>query len=773
MKNKISFPVFLAMLVFFCSTNVFAQKMPDMKMVEAQLAKAQHILDSAKKLHPEIPSDTKLKKLPNMDSLSALTKKNSDVLKNIQGQAKQQRDDNLPKSIAANNAFDIKVPNEKDIITIAQKMLPAAIEGLNRYNILLKDMLDQSVNDTTINVAGTGMMLSATGMPKQVCQYMVCKDVIRNPKNVWTINDLGVILRNEKRYPESIQCFKYACSFSDSLYIIKTNLAWATSYYGDFIQAKKYFNEALAIDPDFGSAMEGLALIAYQQGDIQALFTCLSKEVKGFGGGGPGPSDNFANICGSVATDQQMNNLGNANQSNPSDDHTYDNDTGDEGNQDPPPTADNEPPSYPSMGGIFAQSIDELPAFRQKLASFYKMIKDAQKKEADRVAEKQHSLPRLAPPTYTDDQGNQVTPYSYEKYYKLFHTIHESFEKRASYIYKQWDDEMKPLLLSIATKDGDMFKAYTKELAACKFSDAVKEKKCIEDAECKWKPIMRGSKAADLGAISILWKKYIEQLNAASDWYIGASSPFIKRVHQPDWNEYMNRVREQDIRGAVLNMYEKWVGWQASINIDALHDLQVECRTEIREIPANGPNPKDVKLKKLKTAPDYCDNKVSGRDYTIKGFGYKSDCSGTTITVPIGKVGPADVGLVYKTSISSRHKEDDYSRLGLTLGMGVSQKIGANGAGGSGASMTGSIDLTIEAGYQFGADGSVNGKYASTELAVGTKGKVTTGDDNADALLHTAKFNKGFDIKVEVVALKGADGTYGGWNVTDVDGTRH
>jgi hypothetical protein len=652
-------------------------------------------------------------------------------------------------------------------------MLPGAIDGLNSYNSSLKSMLDQSVNDTTVNVAGTGMMLAATGMPKQVCQYMVCKDLIRNPKNVWTINDLGVILRNEKRYPESIQCFKYACSFSDSLYIIKTNLAWATAYYGDFTQAKKYFNEALAINPDFGSAMEGLALIAYQQGDIQALFTCLTKEVKGFGGGGPGPSDNFANICGGVAMDQQLNNIGKTDQTNPNDDHTYDNNDGDEGNQDPPPTADNEPPSYPSMSGIFAQGVDDLPAFRKKLGEFYKMIKAASQKETDRVAETQHSLPRISPPTYTDDQGNQITPYSYEKYYNLFHKIHESFEKRASYIYKLWDDEMSPLIMSVATKDGDMLTAYAKELGNCKFPDEKKQKECINQVQCKWKPIMRGSKEADLGAISMLWKKYITQLNAANDWYIGASSPFIKRVHQPDWNEYMNRIREQDIRGAILAMYAKWVEAQASINIDALHDLEIVCRVEVREITATGPDPKDVKVKKLKTAPDYCDNKVSTTDLTIKGFGYKADCSGTTITVPIGKVGPADVGLVYKTVISNRHKEDDYSRLGVTLGLGVSQKFGADGAGGSGASIKGSVDLTIEAGYQFGADGSVNGKYASTELAVGVKGKTTTGNDDADALLHTAKFDKGLDIKVDLVALKGADGNYNGWNVTNVSGTRH
>ena len=770
MKNKILFLFCITAVSFLFDTNLYAQK-PDMNAVNQQMAKAQKMLDSLKKVHPEIPSGTKIKALPNFESLNNENAKNVANLKTIQLQAQTQRQQGLPKLISANNAAALQSLTENEIKTIAQKMLPKAIEGLNGYDITLKDKLDKSVNDTTINVAGTGMLYAATGMPKQVCQYMVCKDLIHNPKNMWTINDLGIILRNEQRYPEAIQCFKYACSFSDSLYIIKTNLAYATFYYGDFTNAKKYFNEALAINPDFGSAMEGLALVAYQQGDVQALFSCLTKQVKGFGGGGPGPSDNFSNICGGVAMDEEMNNIGNQNQTNPNDDHSMDNADGDEGNQDPPPTADNEPPTYDeSLGGMFAQNINQMQDLVFKTKSFYDIIK--QKKDAlqPKVAGVQKTLTRLSPPPYQDDQGQTVSPYSYEKFYTFFYIVEKQFSKRISWVNKQYEAEWKNLENSLSAQRGSFDENAAKEYSKCKNDQE------LHDYYCVWVPKAKGFLGQNLMGVSKLWSRYFKDITDIADWYISASSPFIKRVHKQDWNSYLNDVREYDIRQAILGFYSKWLPMQGLATDGFATDLltkEVTCKTEVREIPATGPNAKDVKLKKLKTAPDYCDNKVSSTDLTVGGYGYKSDCSGTTVTIPIGKVGPVDIGLTYKTSISNRHKEDDYSRLGVTLGMGVSQKIGADGAGGSNASMKGSIDVKIEAGYQFGADGSVNGKYASTELAVGLKGKVTTGNDDADKYLHTAKFDKGFDIKVDVVALKGLDGNYGDWHTTNVSGTKH
>ena len=267
-------------------------------------------------------------------------------MQNMQSQRQQQRNQFLPKQLDGHNADNIGSVALKAIVSLAKSHLAVDVSKIDPF---VKAELDKLVGDSTINLAGTGIMLMGNGIPKAAGGYLICKDIIRNPNSIWAINDLGILYRDDKKYTEAIQCFQYAEKLNDSSIIIKGNLVWTISYYGDFNKTKEYFNKALAIDPNYSSALEGLATIAFQQGDIAALFQCLAKQIKYFGGGGSGPSADFVNLCDGVKTDQQMQNMG-KDEGDPTNDHTYDNENADDDDaqQDPAATADDDPIEYPS-----------------------------------------------------------------------------------------------------------------------------------------------------------------------------------------------------------------------------------------------------------------------------------------------------------------------------------------------------------------------------------------------------------------------------------------
>lgn len=758
-------------------TNLYAQQSDQVKQAMQKLKDAQKIMDSVKRLIPAVgnigvagrygvPADSAIKGgLPDFNKMAANMQQNVNNLQTLQQQSKQQRDAGLPKA-TDNRVTAFTAADENGVIAIANALLPSVTKSIDSAAPFLRQKLDKIVTDTGVNVAGTGMVLLASDAPTYVGEYLICKGVIRNPGNLWSVNDLGIILRNRKMFEQAIQCFTYACSFSDSLYIIKANLGWACAYYGDFDAAKKYFNQSLAVNPNFSGVEEGLALIAYQQGNVQALFSCLAKEIKGFGVGGPGPSDAFANICGGVQMDNSVNNLnGGGSQDDPTSDHTYENANGDDGNQDPPPTAETEPITYPSMSRIFSNTIDDAANIIKSTSAWIDQIKKATQESADKVSAAGASLSRLSPTPYMDDHGDYIKPYSYEKFYKLFHNIHEEFEKRASWIYKQYEDKMGPLLTSVTKQEADDIINYTKKLSECT-NDA-----CVNDVKCEWRPKIKGATASGFAAASQLWtdnyKKLIDNIN----WYVSASSPFIKRVHKPDWNTYMNAIRIDDIHHAALSMFNRWVTAQGTVvspTYSTLFSMQdIVCTTQIREIAATGPNPADVKLKKLQTYPEYCDNNVSSESISLPGISYSKNCSQMTI-----QVGSDDAGAFYQRNYSKIAQEKNNTRIGVSLGFGYEESIKANGAGNSSASVKASLKAQVQAGYQYNDDGTV-AKFANAEISAGISGKVTTGDDNADKLLQTANFNHGFTVKTEVMSYQGADGNYGGWNLTQLSGTRH
>ncbi|MGC4101677.1 tetratricopeptide repeat protein [Ferruginibacter sp.] len=801
--------LFLLQLLL-CPFFLNAQQ-PDAKQLEAMMKKAQQQMEAAKKAHPEMQEalDAYKKQMPDAQRKIDSIKKTKDgaALKDykmpeldnftqtpdLEGILQQQKkgmaqlatmkqglqkslSQGLPQKNTNANANAFTVIGQNEIVQFANDMLPKAAEGMRFIDLNLKQQVDKIANDTTTNVHGTGMLLMGMGFPKYVVQYLVCKGVLRNPANPWAINDLGIIFRNEKQYKQAIQCFKYAASFNDSFLIIRTNLAWATAYYGDFTTANKYFDEVLKMDDNFGPALEGQAMIAYQQGNTQALFAALAKQIKYVGGGGSGPSPEMTNFCGGVIMDEQTKDMGmgkKQNQQDPTKNNTYDNNNGEEEeNQDPPPTASSEPPLIPSLDIIFAHNVNEVPQKAAKTKTYYDLITEKINASLSNVKNLGSHLSRLAPPPYLDDQGNQVIPYSYEKYYNLFHQVHQEFEKRASWVYKNFNDEFKSLSDGDAAQAKSFWNGYYAEFSS------VKDEPSLQAFLCKWVPKAKGTCNEFFTGGSDLWAKHFKKLAEQINWYISASTPFIKRVHKPDWNDYMNAIRMDDVKHAVLMLHYDWIALQNFIGGAmplSIAQMPVECKTEVREIEATGPDPKNVPLKKLHTYPDYCDKNEPASGFDAGFMGYESNCDHAKMYFKLPLTGtPFSTGVFAEKIFNKKFKEGDVYRYGVTLG--VSSDFGLRGSvlNNAGAGMVKGITndmplpsfgASVDIGVQFDANGNMNGKYIA-----GTLQAATDGNNNNAVVNHMTKDAK-LSVTSEVFAGRNSDGSWTSWGVQNTGTT--
>jgi len=749
----------LCLLLAF-TTLVSAQQRPDMKEVQANMAMAQHMLDSIQKSIPkQLANDTFLSpqaralgtsNMPKMPDLNKLSKDMDANMGNAQkhlASAKASRDAGLPKKTGSSFSA---VPNtdRAGVIAIATSMLPTAIIALRGYDPMLQQALDTMlVKDTTFTPQARGMMEFLAGHPKCMAEYLVCKGVLQNPDNPWAINDLGIMLRGEHRNKEAAQCFRYAYSFNDTFLIIKCNLAWAVAYYGDFITAKTYFHEILNLLPNYCSAWEGLGMIAYQEGDLAGLFQALSKQIKSIGGTGDGPSQSFTSFCGGVIEQQKMD------QMNTGGDHaasmsnnTFDANTGEEeGNQDEPPTADVEYPTYPqSLGGMFPANIDQIEEVVKLQPKFQAIIKDKLQQSQARVSAANSILPPISPAPYLDDQGMSITPASSQKYFSLFRQVVSLYEDRVSEVYKGYYDDQQKLINGIMSSKLSFLDEYNVGMKRCGGYDKEADRKeCERQLLCTLKPKARGMLGNNLGAFSELWTRYFMRLKDQTDWFITASTPYIKRVHNVQWNDYMNAIRSNEVRMALLGAYQRW--FVSNIIYDPMlvgvSKADVNCTTPIREITSSGPDPKDVKLKKLKTAPDYCDPK-EGTSFDHGPIVFESNCQHTKFGFyPISKefsaeekAGPATLsgtvtvklGMAYEHVISQRHKEDDYTTLNGEVVIGGEGKLAVDGALNEGpvhlaghGEVKAEANATLYAGWRFGSDGTYEGRQKGIDLTGG------------------------------------------------------
>lgn len=707
-------------VVISCFARSSRAQQPNMAEVQAKMQKAQHILDSIKKAHPEMQQaldkansaqpGLALPGLPDLNKVSQSVQEGAARVKNMQaatGAQKQQLQKGLPQPDP--NSHFTTVPNADStaIVGIIHSILTPATEKLKMIDPLVIPALDALAKDSTITPNAQGMLLLSEKYPKYMAQYLICKGVLLNPQNPWAINDLGILLRNDHRNKEAAQCFRYAYRFNDAFLIIKCNLAWAVAYYGDLMQAKNYFREILTVLPDYSSAWEGLGMIAYQQGDTKGLFEALAHQVKyigGNGGGGGnsnGPSDNFTGFVDAVEQQQQMADLGKKDNPDPTGDHTFDNDNDDSPGTDYDVVGYTEAPHYPSYSGMFAKNIGDLFPLLGKTAGFRTMILQQDEMARNYVQAKKNSISPLARASYQDNDGAVVTPANYQKYWWLYNDVAVEYDKRVTWVTAQFGAAWDKLYQSIVTQHQQDAENYTREISAvrcppgsgdcCPACNAVK---------CKWKVKLTANLQSDLGGISSLWTNYFQRLQQQIAWYVNASNPFIRRMIRSDWNELMNATREYDVRHTILMFYLRWLEMQSLIGTKQLIDAMfgnVVCTIQPRTMGDDGPDIKTTKLRKLKTFPDYCDRKdpENSQSFSYGIVNYESNCDHTRLAVNVlhlgksGKIdesgnagglkggaslgagGKLDLGMVFEHVRSKKFKEDDYYNVGTTIALGV------------------------------------------------------------------------------------------------------
>jgi hypothetical protein len=839
----------LFILLLSSFTLSLKAQQPNMADVQAQMQRAQHLIDSAKKAHPEMqqaldkaksmqpgtqhtldsakrsnPNSTGMSmpdssQLGNMTSLPDLNKISQNMqegmtrVKGAQSGAsaqKAQLSTGLPQS--GPNRHFTALPNADSLLItgIIQTILPQATEKLKWIDPLMQKALDALIEDSTITPQAQGILMLSEKYPKYMAQYMICKGVLQNPRNPWAINDLGILLRNEHRNKEAAQCFKYAYRFNDSFLVIKCNLAWAVAYYGDFTQAKQYFHEILNRLPDYSSAWEGLGMMAYQEGDTKTLFECLAHQVTSIGGGGGGPSDNFTGFCQSVKEQEMVADPTRQKNSNPMDDHTFDNGDDNSPGAEYDATGYTEAPHYPSFSGIFAQSIDDLSSLLGKMPGFRNSLMQMDEKNRNYMLAKEKEVSRLDLPSFQDNTGVVVTPKKYDKYWWLYNSVAVEFDERISWLTAQFGAEWDKLSRSILAQQMQNNQEYGRELGSvrCPPGSGSCCPACTA-MKCKWKPIFIGQLKSDLGGISSLWTKYFKEMQQQIAWYVNASNPFIRRMVRPDWNELMNVTREYDVRHTILVFYLKWLEMQSIIGtkqpIDAMFG-DLTCTTELRTMGDQGPDIKTTKIKKLKTFPDYCDRKdpENSASFSFGPINYQSDCDHTKLAFNIihlesgGKIGHsekfdgikagasaglsanADLGMVFEHVRSKKFKEDDYYDLGTSISLGIeaSAKAGLDGEKGwvsssSSAGLKASASVYSETGWRFSPDGDLMGRYQDLDINAGVKAS-TKSDSKLDLpvvggqdLFDTKKaFGGSVEVKREVFAQVGSDGNYNNYQTS-------
>jgi tetratricopeptide (TPR) repeat protein len=779
---QFTFSIFL--FGFGISVSLAQQKLTAEQ--EQKLKEAQQKLEELKKSNPmmsgySIPDANKVnqqvadasKKINDTAHKTATARQH---LKNFQLAQQQQLSVGLPKKSSA-RAGQYQNSSRQAIVALASALLQdldKKIDTLSRFQ------LNQVVLDTNCNLEATGVFMLAGGFSKYPSEYLIAKAVLRNPGNQWASNDLGLIFRDEQKNDKALQCFYYAEQLDPKSIVIKANVGWAAFYLGDYETAKTYFNKAIAISDNFTSAWEGLGYIAYQEGDIQTLFKCLTKQLTGMGGGGTGPSPSFSSFCGGVQMDQDMQNNGNLSQ-DPSKNHTYDQQgNNDDAQQDPPATGDEESPTYPSFKPVFVTDVPSLVQVAPRATQYMKKAYDLEAEGARDLKNRISQLPSLHQTAYVNDYGERIVPYSYEKYYSLFHNVHLLFEDRIKWILGKLDDEMKEFLLKIPRQDQDLFSNYMKAMAPCQ--DRENRQQCIDQVNCEWIPRLRGSKNSDIEGVARIWNKYFDQLVDNIHWYTQSTSEYIRRVHQPGWNEYMNKSREWDVRAAVLRFYARWCSSLPQLNTAvAIAACQAvpNCFTKMPTM-GDGADPYKKKIGKLKTFAGPCYIEPSSADLGFVTFERNCDHIKFGIGAPNAKA-------IFEKDFSRKFVEDDTYKIGLQIG--VSKKFSAEesvkGFGKAGVDAKLGADVTFYSKYNSDFQKMGNGIDVTLSASASTSAELTVEGGSSSKWVNTVTeqandaANKytvnpllnrewGVSIDMQFFAVAGPDGQVGSYNLTGI-----
>lgn len=751
---------FLLILVSFSMAIVVkAQKMSNAE-IQQKMKMAQQKMDSIKKAHPEYAN-----MLNQVNVQQQYQNLNDRVTQNQQklAQYKALNQVPIPHSNASAQVASLPALTSAQVQNIC-KNLTTKIEP--KIDAATKAYIDQKAKDTRVNLAALGTLLSVFGFPKSVGDYMICKGVLANPNDYLSLNDLGICLKEEGDMENAIRCLKYALQLNDSSCSVLTNLGWVSAYYGDFSAAKQYFDQALSINKNFINAIEGKSILEYANGNKKAVKTALQQEmmIMAAGGGSGSPSEPFIKACAGVMQDENSVNMDH--QEDPNNDHTFDNNGNDEENQDPPPGANVESILYPSFKPIFPNSFRDLLPASSAIYPFKKRGLEEVKRLQQTLKSHMESLAAhpLVPIPTSDDQGNVVVPHSYAKFYELLELNHQLFQRRIYWYKKKFTEKLPSLVNMIPQRDQDLLMEYMKKLGdceavyeqttkGCKDNTACLEKaeadrkKCVDAVKCEYIPRIRGVKNNDIGVVGAAWSDFFDQVMNTINWYIKVSSPLISRIHDPQWNEHANMLRETDIRIAVLDAYDKWT--------DALHPVAAngaliqialedppECKIPMPTM-GDGPDPFSKKHDKLKTFAGPCYTVPISFDLIVAQ--YEDNCDHTKYTIAGGPlkgyleqihhnkfVEDKDdwkVGGSVKLSAGPSIKEQ-FGNLELSTGAKAGVEVESSSTFNSNfqrISKSGSIDISVEAGAEAAGKGLAGDLSKGVSLGGDLKVEYTTG----------------------------------------------
>lgn len=658
--------------------------------VQKQMGEANAQLQAMKRDHPEL-GDVKIPDLnnmgagmPNIDSLSAsLSQQMNKAQKGIVA-IKQFKEQFTPKSNPLHNTESLVTLKKAGVIAFTQATLKNVSPALD---MVMKDKLNKVAKDSMLNVAGTGLFyLSLNFSPKEATAYLICKGILLHPGDPYAINALGVYYRDNNDLENALKLFLYADALlPDSIKspYIYANIGWASFYYGDFAAGQKYFDKSLAISGEFMPALEGEAMIAYAKGDIKALYECLGKElmaniksghVGGAGGGGNnnnnGPSDFFTDIA---ATEYVQSVQDFDNQPDPTRDHSFDH------------FAVEEPDDGAADGVDVSYKVEAKPIFNVTPKTLNQAKIDAGKfmQKAFKImqpmtknlTQQLSGLTPLASSTTIDKIGNITISKSYRKYVEVIDEIQWLFERRVYWFRKKYNKEYKPFPLKENTAMQDKIKLYFKALEKCgkehncaPISDPNAEarceaalERCEKEAACKWYPVLYGECNSDIETSARIWNKYWNNIFNTIQWYIDATNPLIRKVHDAGWNSYLNNERTTYIRQTVLGAYCSWAAEVLAIPGDPLANKPTpSCPVEVR-----GVNPPDPFSKKPKHIKEFEDPNCKDMDFPIGILGsITENCHFTKITIG-PKIGPIQLGFTYTTNkdlFTGKVKDDIYSK---------------------------------------------------------------------------------------------------------------
>lgn len=677
---------------------------PEMKK---EMSQNNTLMDSMKKSNPALANI-------NMPGFSSMQSLNLDSLNNqLSIGAKQMQalsplltSLNVFKTNPLHHAEKLPQLNSISINVSVKNILKKVNENLGSVKISL---LNKLTKDPKVNIASVGALLLTTGGDPNAALYLICNAIIKKPQDPWGVNDLGIYYRYTRDYKNALECFFYANKLdTGKSATINTNIGWAAAFYGDLDAAIKYFSNALSVDKDFSSANEGEATVYYSEGNISALWKALVKGIKkikiGSGILDDGLSDDFASTCATAAV-QSEENLDNQS-SDPNDDHTFDNpNPEDNDSPDPPPGAFVDDIQYSRYKKVFVNDSKQIlsaisSGIQQNIKTF-----DILKSARESIMQELKSLKPLVQTPYKDDAGDLIIPNNFKKYVDLFTAVSISFEKRRTWYINKLNKKLKDLLQKVMSHNDGMWDAYVHELLACGGQDDA----CAQRVECKWIPVMYKSENNDLDIVARDWEDYYDNTTKVIQWYLDASAPFISRVHDVGWNNYLNDERELNVRTAIIAAYNWWITGLKDIGNPNILSVISKPAPTCPPPPGpqlNSPDPFSKKPKRIKEFEGKCYS--TGMSLVIVGF--KCDCHQDMFYVgtPPGELNPLPISLgafYSETTDQIAAQNQGYSnQVGGSLEVGPS--IGVMSAG-----VYGSGDLRFDNNWQLtGGNTSAGGE---------------------------------------------------------------